>query len=80
MAQFLKLSVGQIPTLCGMKYTSSDIDGAYNVLKAAEGHYKIFYATRTVSMGFYYNGISSSLYFPLITTTHVLSQINCIGF
>jgi len=48
MTEFVKLSVGKIPTLTGIKYTSPDLEEAYKLLKAAEGHYTIFYATRTL--------------------------------
>ncbi|XP_050306124.1 N-acetylneuraminate lyase-like [Anthonomus grandis grandis] len=48
MEQFLNLSVGQIPTFHGIKYTSNDLTEAYNALKAAGGRYAVFLGADTL--------------------------------
>jgi len=48
MEQFLNLSVGQIPTFHGIKYTSNDLSEGYNALKAADGRYAVFLGADTL--------------------------------
>lgn len=48
MAQFLNESVGKLPTLQGIKYTSNDLDGGVAALKANNGKYAIFLGADTV--------------------------------
>lgn len=48
MEQFLNLSVGQIPTFQGIKYTSNDLSEGYNALKAADGRYAVFLGADTL--------------------------------
>ncbi|CAG9766234.1 unnamed protein product [Ceutorhynchus assimilis] len=48
MEQFLNLSVGQIPSFHGIKYTSNDLSEAYNALKAADGRYAVFLGADTL--------------------------------
>lgn len=57
MEQFLNLSVGQIPSFHGIKYTSNDLSEGYNALKAANGRYAVFLGADTLvqpafSLGF----------------------------
>ena len=48
MEKFLDLSVGQIPTFHGIKYTSNDLSDGYNAIKAANGRYAVFLGADTV--------------------------------
>lgn len=50
MEDFLNLSVGQIPTFKGIKFTSNDLSEGYNALNAAGGRYAVFLGADTVSI------------------------------
>ncbi|KAJ8946426.1 hypothetical protein NQ318_014412 [Aromia moschata] len=70
MGQFLNESVGQIPTFCGIKYTSNDLDGGAAALRANNGKYAVFLGADTIMAGAFAMGFDSAI----ATTLNIYPQ------
>lgn len=81
MEQFSNLSVGQIPTLQGIKYTANDLSEGYNALKAANGRYAIFLGlgANTLIQPTFALGFDSAVCSPLsFIPGHLIKIINAL--
>lgn len=50
MIEFLKESTGKLPTFCGIKFSSSDLNVGIEALRTSNGKYRIFIGVDTVSV------------------------------